>query len=189
MKNILKLTLAVVCVMFTSSLFAQKIGYINTDPIVANMAETKDAMAKLEAFAKDLQAQSETLQVELNTKFQEYQKNSATMTDSVKQLKEKELDDISARIEQFNQVAQQDVQNEQSKLMAPIFEKVKTTINEVAKAGGYSVILPGNALIYADEATVKDVSKDVAAKLGVDWDKVTSEAKAAADAAVAAASK
>ena len=96
MKKVLKLTLAVVCVMFTSSLFAQKIGYINTDPIVANMAETKDAMAKLEAFAKDLQAQAETLQVELNTKFQEYQKNSATMSDSVKQLKEKELDDIAS---------------------------------------------------------------------------------------------
>ncbi len=183
MKNILKLTLTVVCVMFTSSLFAQKIGYINTDPIVANMAETKDAMAKIEAFAKDLSAQVETLQVELNTKFQEYQKNSATMTDSVKQLKEKELDDISARIEQFQQVAQQDIQNEQAKQMAPIFEKVKNTINEVAKAGGYSVILPGNALIYADEATVKDISKDVAAKLGVDWDKITAEAKAAAEGA------
>ena len=179
MKKVLKLTLSVVCVMFSSSLFAQKIGYINTDPIVANMAETKDAMAKLEAFAKDLQAQAETLQVELNTKFQEYQKNSATMSESVKQLKEKELDDISVRIEQFQQVAQQDIQNEQNKLMAPIFEKVKTTINEVAKAGGYSVILPGNALIYADEATVADISKDVAAKLGVDWAKVTAEAAAA----------
>lgn len=183
MKKVLKLTLAVVCVMFTSSLFAQKIGYINTDPIVANMAETKEAMTKIEAFAKDLQAQAETLQVELNTKFQEYQKNSATMTDSVKQLKEKELDDISARIEQFQQVAQQDIQNEQSKQMAPIFEKVKKTINEVAKAGGYSVILPGNALIYVDEATVKDISKDVAAKLCVDWDKLTTEANATAEAA------
>ena len=87
MKKVLKLTLAVVCAMFTSSLFAQKIGYINTDPIVANMAETKEAMAKLESFAKDLSAQAETLQVEFNTKFQEYQKNAESMSDSIKQLK------------------------------------------------------------------------------------------------------
>lgn len=174
MKKVFKLTLAVVCVMFTSSLFAQKIGYINTDPIVANMTETNEAMAKLETFAKDLSAQAETLQVEFNTKFQEYQKNAEGMSDSIKQLKEKELDDISNRIQQFEQIAQQDIQKEQQKLMTPIYEKVKNTINEVAKAGGYSVILPGTALIYVDEATVADISKDVAVKLGVDWDKVIS---------------
>lgn len=179
MKKVLKLTLAVVCVMFSSSLFAQKIGYINTEPIVANMAETQEAMTKLEAFAKDLSAQAETLQVEFNTKFQEYQKNAESLSDSIKQLKEKELDDISNRIQQFEQIAQQDIQKEQQKLMTPIYEKVKNTINEVAKAGGYSVILPGNALIYADEATVADISKDVAEKLGVDWAKVTAEATAA----------
>ncbi|MBQ1253160.1 MAG: OmpH family outer membrane protein [Alistipes sp.] len=176
MKKVLKLTLAVVCVMFTSSLFAQKIGYINTDPIVANMAETKEAMTKIEAFAKDLSAQAETLQVEFNTKFQEYQKNAEGMTDSIKQLKEKELDDISNRIQQFEQIAQQDIQKKQQELMTPIYEKVKTTINEVAKAGNYSVILPGNALIYVDAATVADISKDVATKLGVDWDKATAAA-------------
>ena len=82
------------------------------------------------------------------------------------------MDDISNRIQQFEQIAQQDIQKEQQKLMSPIYEKVKNTINEVAKAGGYSVILPGNALIYADEATVADISKDVATKLGIDWDKV-----------------
>lgn len=179
MKKVLKLTLAVVCVMFSSSLFAQKIGYINTEPIVANMAETQEAMTKLEAFAKDLSAQAETLQVEFNTKFQEYQKNAESLSDSIKQLKEKELDDISNRIQQFEQIAQQDIQKEQQKLMTPIYEKVKNTINEVAKAGGYSVILPGNALIYADEATVADISKDVATKLGIDWAKVTAEATAA----------
>ena len=169
MKKVLKLTLAVVCVMFTSSLFAQKIGYINTDPIVANMAETKDAMAKVEAFAKDLSAQAETLQVELNTKFQEYQKNSATMTDSVKQLKEKELDDISVRIEQFQQVAQQDMMKKQEELLAPIRDKATNAINEVAKAGGYIFVydVTTGTMAYIDEAVVTDLGPAVRAKLGI----------------------
>ena len=51
--------------------------------------------------------------------------------------------------------------------MAPIYEKVKTTIDEVAKAGGYTVILPGGALIYVDPAQVKDIAPEVKAKLGV----------------------
>lgn len=167
MKKVLKLTLAVVCVMFSTSLFAQKIGYINTDEIITNMKETQDAYTQLEAYAKDLQAQAETIQVEFNNKYQEFQKGYDTMSDAVKQLKEKELTDLNTRIQEFQQVAQQDLQNKENELLAPIYEKVKTTIDEVAKAGGYTLILPGGALIYVDPAQVKDIASEVKAKLGI----------------------
>ncbi|MBQ2008858.1 MAG: OmpH family outer membrane protein [Alistipes sp.] len=167
MKKVLKLTLAVVCVMFSTSLFAQKIGYVNTDEIITNMKETQDAYTQLEAYAKDLQAQMETIQVEFNNKLQEYQNATETMTDAVRQLKEKELTDLNTRIQEFQQVAQQDLQKKENELLAPIYEKVKNTIDEVAKAGGYTIILPGNALIYVDAAQVKDIASDVKAKLGI----------------------
>ena len=167
MKKVLKLTLAVVCVMFSTSLFAQKIGYINTDEIITNMKETHDAYTQLEAYAKDLQAQAETIQVEFNNKYQEFQKGYDTMSDAVKQLKEKELTDLNTRIQEFQQVAQQDLQNKENELLAPIYEKVKNTIDEVAKAGGYTLILPGGALIYVDPAQVKDIASEVKAKLGI----------------------
>ena len=89
------------------------------------------------------------------------------MTDAVRQLKEKELTDLNTRIQEFQQVAQQDLQKKENELLAPIYEKVKATIDEVAKAGGYTVILPGNALIYVDTAQVKDIASDVKAKLGI----------------------
>ena len=101
MKKVLKLTLAVVCVMFSTSLFAQKIGYVNTDEIITNMKDTQDAYTQLEAYAKDLQAQLETIQVEFNNKLQEYQNATETMTDAVRQLKEKELTDLNTRIQEF----------------------------------------------------------------------------------------
>ena len=167
MKKVLKLTLAVVCVMFSTSLFAQKIGYVNTDEIITNMKETQDAYTQLEAYAKDLQAQMETIQVEFNNKLQEYQNATGTMTDAVRQLKEKELTDLNTRIQEFQQVAQQDLQKKENELLAPIYEKVKNTIDEIAKAGGYTIILPGNALIYVDAAQVKDIASDVKAKLGI----------------------
>ena len=161
MKKVLKLTLAVVCVMFSTSLFAQKIGYVNTDEIITNMKETQDAYTQLEAYAKDLQAQMETIQVEFNNKLQEYQNATETMTDAVRQLKEKELTDLNTRIQEFQQVAQQDLQKKENELLAPIYEKVKNTIDEVAKAGGYTIILPGNALIYVDADQVMDIASDV----------------------------
>ncbi|MBR3775592.1 MAG: OmpH family outer membrane protein [Alistipes sp.] len=167
MKKVLKLTLAVVCVMFSTSLFAQKIGYVNTDEIITNMKDTQDAYTQLEAYAKDLQAQLETIQVEFNNKLQEDQNATETMTDAVRQLKEKELTDLNTRIQEFQQVAQQDLQKKENELMAPIYEKVKNTIDEVAKAGGYTIILPGSALIYIDAAQVKDIASEVKSKLGI----------------------
>ena len=169
MKNVLKLTLAVVMVMFSSSLFAQKFGRINSQEIIANMAETKEAQTQLEAFATELQAQMESIQVEFNTKFQEYQKSAATMSDSVKQIKEKELTEIQTRLRDFEQMAQQDIQKKQMELFQPIQEKAVNAINEVAKAGGYVFVYDviSGSMAYVDEATVTDLGPAVRTKLGI----------------------
>ena len=166
MKKVLKLTLAVVCVMFSTSLFAQKIGRISSQEVVVNMAEYKEAQTQLEALAKDLQAQMETIQVEMNTKIQEYQKGAETMTDAVRQLKEKELNDLNTRLQEFNQVAQQELQKKEQELMEPIIKKANEAITEVSKAGGYTVIFETGQMIYFAEAQVKDITPEVKAKLG-----------------------
>ena len=166
MKKVLKLTLAVVCVMFSTSLFAQKIGRISSQEVVVNMAEYKEAQTQLEALAKDLQAQMETIQVEMNTKIQEYNKGAETMTDAVRQLKEKELNDLNTRLQEFNQVAQQELQKKEQELMEPIIKKANEAITEVSKAGGYTVIFETGQMIYFDEAQVKDITPEVKAKLG-----------------------
>ena len=169
MKKVLKLTLAVVCVMFSTSLFAQKMGRINTQEIILSMNEYKEAQTQMESYQKELSAQAETIQVEYNTKLQEYQKNFDTMTDAVKQLKEKELTDLQTRFQEFQQMAQQDLQKKYSDLMAPIEKKAIEAINEVSKAGGYAVVFDMSAgpIIYFDEASVTDISGDVKTKLGV----------------------
>lgn len=167
MKKVLKLTLAVVCVMFSTSLFAQKIGRINSQDVVVNMTEFKEAQTQIEALAKDLQAQAETIQVEMNNKLQEYQKGAETMTDAVRQLKEKELNDLNTRLQEFNQVAQQELQKKEQELMEPIIKKANEAISEVAKAGGYTVIMESGSMVYFDEANVKDISPEVKTKLGI----------------------
>ena len=166
MKKVLKLTLAVVCVMFSTSLFAQKIGRISSQDVVINMAEFKQAQTQIETLAKDLQAQAETIQVEMNNKLQEYQKGAETMTDAVRQLKEKELNDLNTRLQEFNQIAQQELQKKEQELMEPIIKKANEAISEVAKAGGYAVIMESGSMVYFDEASVKDITPEVKTKLG-----------------------
>ena len=57
MKKFLKLTLAVVLVLSSSSVFAQKFGRVDLAAVVSNMAEFKEAQTNLEAYGRDLQDQ------------------------------------------------------------------------------------------------------------------------------------
>lgn len=169
MKRAIKLTLAVALMMSATSLFAQKFGRINTQEIIMNMSETKEMQTNLESFAKELQDQVESINVEFNNKRQEFQKNYNTYSESVRQLKEKELYELQQRLEDYSQVAQQDYQKRQNELLAPIVEKARAAIDKVAKANGFMAVfdISTGAIAYFDEATLTDLTPQVRAELGI----------------------
>ena len=122
--------------MGATSLFAQqKFGRINTQEIIVGMPETKEMQTNMEAYAKDLQDNLESMTVEYNQKLQEFQKNFNTLSESVRQLKENDLNALIQRRNEFEQAAQQDFQKRQNELLAPIIEKAKNAIDKVAAAG------------------------------------------------------
>ena len=161
MKKAIKLTLAVVFVMGATSLFAQqKFGRINTQEIIVGMPETKEMQTNMEAYAKDLQDNLESMTVEYNQKLQEFQKNFNTLSESVRQLKENDLNALIQRRNEFEQAAQQDFQKRQNELLAPIIEKAKNAIDKVAAAGGYLAVFDTStgSLAYFDEASLTDIA-------------------------------
>ena len=144
MKKILKIVLTVAFVAGSTSVFAQKLGRINMQELVFAMPETAEMQKNLEAYQKELQDQLETIGVEFNNKLNEYTKQvsdkNSTMSDSVRQLKEKELNDLKTRYDEFVQVSQQDMQKKQGELLEPIIVKAQDAVKEVSKAGGDSVV-------------------------------------------------
>ena len=132
MKKAIKLTLAVALVMGSTSLFAQKFGRINTQEIIMAMPETKTMQENMETYAKELQDNIETMNVEFNTKLQDFQKNYNTFSDAIKEMKEKELQDMQNRAREFQERAQQDYQKKQNELLGPIIEKAKAAIDKVS---------------------------------------------------------
>ena len=128
MKKAIKLTLAVALMLSASSLFAQKFGRINSQEILLAMPETKEMETNMQAYGKDLQDNLETITVEFNQKYLDFQKNFDTYSDAVKQLKQKELQELQNRREEFEQVAQQDYQKKQQELLTPIIEREKAAI-------------------------------------------------------------
>ena len=169
MKKAIKLTLAVALVMGSTSLFAQKFGRINTQEIIMAMPETKTMQENMETYAKELQDNIETMNVEFNTKLQDFQKNYNTFSDAIKEMKEKELQDMQNRTREFQERAQQDYQKKQNELLGPIIEKAKAAIDKVSAAIAYTVVFDTStgSLAYFDEATLTDIAPQVKKELGI----------------------
>lgn len=169
MKRFIKLTLAVAMTMISTSLYAQKLARINMQEIVSVMPEFKEMQTNLETFGKDLQEQLEQIQVEFNNKAADFQKNQATMAESVKQFKQQELEQLQNRYMEFQRVAQSDYQNKSNELFEPVQKKAMEAVSKVAKAGGYAAVFDTSAmgLAFYDEALLTDLAAAVKAELGI----------------------
>ena len=175
MKKLMKLALVAVLALTASTAFGQKFGRVDLASIVPNMPEYQEAVANLETYGKDLQDQLEQIMVEFNTLYANYEKSAATMTDSVRQLKERELAELQQRYQDFSQIAQQDIQRKEAELMTPIYDKANEAVKKVASEGGYIAIFstagdqPSSAgLAYFDPATLTDITTEVKKALNIE---------------------
>jgi len=93
----------VIIVLVGQSVKAQnfKFGHINSDELIQSMAEYDSAIVKLEKLRKELINYLNMMSVELNTKYDSYNKDSKNLSDIVKQTKEQELSDMNRRIQEF----------------------------------------------------------------------------------------
>lgn len=146
-----------------------KFGHINSDELIQAMPEFDSAQAKLEKFRKELVNALELMTVELNNKNDAYQKEAKNLTDIVKQTKEQELIDLNKRIQDFQQNAQEQLQNKQVELFQPIYTKVNKAIQDVGKENGFLYVfdVAKGALLYFDETKSTNVMALAKAKLGV----------------------
>ena len=174
MKKILKLTLTVMLVMCASSVFAQKFGRVDLAAVVTAMPEFTEAQTNLETYGKDLQDQLEQIMVEFNTLYADYQKNAATLSDSVRQLKERELSELQQRYQDFQQLAQQDMQKKEAELINPVYTKANDAVKVVSTRGGYIAVFntagdqPASAgLAYFNAEALTDITAEVKKELGI----------------------
>ena len=146
-----------------------KFGHVNSDELIQAMPEFDSATAKLEKFRKELVNALDLMTVELNNKNDAYTKESKNLTDIVKQTKEQELIDLNKRIQEFQQNAQEQLQNKQVELFQPIYTKVDKAIKDVGKENGFLYIfdVAKGALLYFDETKSTNIMALAKTKLGI----------------------
>ena len=76
------------------------------------------------------------------------------MSELVKKDKEEELTSLGTRIQNFQQQAQQSLEQQEQALIEPIVNKAKKAIEQVAKENGYTYIFDTSAgsLLFWEES-------------------------------------
>lgn len=167
MKKVILVCIAIMGLGLTAQ--AQKVGFVNSQELIAQLPEVKEANANIETLKKQLQKKGEDMIKNLRTKYQSLQKKQQTGEISPIQL-EKEASNLKAeetKIAEYNQQSQQKIAEKSQKLLQPIQNKINAAIKAVAAEEGYVYIFDGSmgSILYADDSA--NVSSKVKAKLGI----------------------
>jgi len=153
-----------------STLSAQtnaKLGYINSTELMQMMPGMDTVETALTAYRTSLEQTMQTMVQEYQNKGQAFQANYNTMSQIIRQTKEKEIQDMQTRIEQFRQTADQDLQRKQGELFNPLIVRAQNAIADVSKANGYTYVfdVSTGSLVYYEAG--ENIMNLVKAKLGI----------------------
>jgi outer membrane protein len=151
MNKIKLVAVALIALVSSLSASAQKTGYISIDQVVGMMPE----VGRIDTLLQKFQADS------LNTAYaymiSEYQrkdsmvnsKDSSKTPAAVRAIARQEMEGMAYQIQNWQSIAQQEMQNKQNQLLNPVYQKVMAALNAVAKENGYSYVINKEQLLVA----------------------------------------
>lgn len=171
MRKLAKLLFAVVLTMgvsFGVNAQSLKVGHVDSAAIMEMLPERAKLEQDLQTYAAELQTEIQAMYAEYQNKVQDYQANEATMSNLIRQSKQKEILDLETRIQEFQGNADLALQNKQLELITPLIEKVQNAVNVVGKEKGFTYILDksAGAVVFIGDNAI-DITADVKAKLGL----------------------
>jgi outer membrane protein len=170
MKKLVSLFVLLFVMFITTDSIAQsktKFGHLDFAKLYGMMPELDSVRGLFDAYNKSIQEQYAAMQTELENKFMDYQANASGMSEIIRSTKEAEINDLKARMDAFEKKATEDLQAKESELTAPVIERAKKAVSEIATANGYTYIFNSSEglLLYAEPSD--DVTELVKAKLGI----------------------
>ncbi|MCH8327691.1 MAG: OmpH family outer membrane protein [Candidatus Marinimicrobia bacterium] len=141
-----------------------KMGYIDSNRILQEFSEVRDAQAKLEKETRRLQAEYNVFVSRLDSLQRDFEKQRLLLSNEMMRTKEAEMQGLLQTTQQFQQQKfgpEGDLYRYQAQLMAPILDKVDAAVKQIGAEKTYDFILDaaGGAIVYALPA--HDLTVDV----------------------------
>lgn len=132
-----------------------KIGYVNSDRILAEFDEAKEAQRKLDVEAKKLEDEYRSLLNQLDSLSRDFERQKMIMSETRRQTKENEISQLQQTIQRYQiekMGPEGEIYQKQAELVGPVLEKIKAVIEKVGKENKYDYIfdtVAGN-ILYAE---------------------------------------
>jgi outer membrane protein len=170
MRNLIKIIAVFLFVGITATVSAQtpKFGHIDLQALVQLMPERATAETEFNKFQSDLEEIFGEMQKDLQTKMTDFEALGDSASEIKRNAKVAEIQDMQQRIQNYQQTANAQLQQKQTELLKPVFDKAEKTIGEVAKEKGllYVFDIGSKVVLYKSNESV-DVLPLVKTKLGL----------------------
>lgn len=142
--------------------------FVNTAELLEVFPEKGQATQQLLTLSENYKKELELMQNEYNKKYSDYITYQSSLTENIKLRRMQELTELENRMQQFMELAQEDMENQEKALLEPLKQKISEAIRTVGIERNYTVIydLANPGIAFVSPAAV-DANPYVMQKLGV----------------------
>jgi len=170
MKSVFKI--CVLGILLFSAGFANaqtpKFGHIDLQALYQIMPERAAGEKQFLAYQKELEDALGMMQKEAQTKYVEYLAKRDSLSETVKKMKEDDLNLMNERIQNYQQSAQQQMQTKQAEIFKPMLDKADKAVKEVGAEKGlvYVFDMSARVILYNSKESL-DLLPLVKVKLAI----------------------
>jgi len=170
MKSVFKI--CVLGILMLSAGFANaqtpKFGHIDFQGLIQLMPERTAAEKQFTAYQKELEDALGIMQKEFQGKYLAYTTKKDSLSETVRKMKEEDLNAMNERIQTYQSSAQQQLQTKQSELLKPVIDKADKAVKEVGAEKGliYVFDMSLRTILYNSKESL-DILPFVKIKLGL----------------------
>lgn len=146
-----------------------KFGHVYMSEIIVMMPEYNTAKTEMETLQKQYVDEIQKADQEMQKKYTEYMAQRDSLPQSIRERREKEIQDLAQRGEEFKAEVEQILGQKQQELTEPIIRKANDALKAVGTEKSFTYIfdLSQTPIPFVNEQQSIDVTADVKAKLGI----------------------
>ena len=172
MNNTKLISLGVLFLILSATLSAQNpqvaVAYVNTTDLLSAFPAKEEATQKLVALSENYKKELELMQNEYNKKYSDYITYQGSLAENIKLRRMQELTELENKMQQFMQLAQKDIEQQEKAMLEPLKKQISDAIRQVGVEHNFTVIydLANPGIAFVNPVAV-DANPLVKAKLGI----------------------
>lgn len=152
-----------------SSVFAQKLGYINSQTVMAEFKEAQDAQERLDKLNREWEAEGMELRKEFEQLGEELESQSLLLSEERKKEKRAELQALYTKMQQFQEEKwgpNGEASKREAEILQPVIDKINAAIKKVGEEENFDYIFDSvNANIVYASTSQPDLTQIVLEEL------------------------